>query len=146
VKTILVAIDLSDFTPAVVEQAARIASDSASRLCLLHVGPAEADFLGQQLYRKVVEGEVPEQLRERYQKLRELERELRDRGIDASSLLAQGKAIETILEEASRSGAEMIVLGSHKGGALYRLLGSTSEGVLRGATSPVLIVPSLPKR
>jgi nucleotide-binding universal stress UspA family protein len=37
----------------------------------------------------------------------------------------------------------VIVLGSHGHGAVRRaLLGSVSEGVLHGATRPVLILPS----
>ncbi len=142
-KIILVAVDFSDLTPLVVEQAARIAEASATAVHLLHVGPPEADFLGQQIYRKELENEdkVPERLRESYEKLRLLANELRGRGIETRSTFLLGKSIETLLAEAERLDAEMIVMGSHKTGALYRLLGSTSEGVLRGASCPVLVVP-----
>lgn len=142
-KTILVAVDFSAITPAVVEQAARIAHDASAGLFLLYVGPPEADFMGQQIYRKVVEDEVPEPLRESYEALRQLQSKLRRRGLEVDSLYVRGKAIESILEEARRVDAEMIVVGSHKGGAIYRLLGSVSEGVLRGARCPVLVVPAL---
>jgi nucleotide-binding universal stress UspA family protein len=145
VKRILVAVDLSDLTPAVVEQATRLACDASTGLCLLHVGPPAADFLGQQIYRKVVAAEVPEGLRESHAKLVLLEEQVRERGVDVESLFVRGKAIESILEEARRMDAEMIVIGSHRTGGLYRLLGSISEGVLRGATCPVLVVPA-PRR
>ncbi|MBW2274656.1 MAG: universal stress protein, partial [Deltaproteobacteria bacterium] len=47
-----------------------------------------------------------------------------------------------ILAEAKRLAADMIVMGSHGHGALYRaLLGSVSEGVLHKATCPLTIVP-----
>lgn len=142
-RTLLVAVDYSEMTPAVVEQATRIASDGGAAILLLHVGAAEPDFMGHQLVRKVVAAdEVPEHLRQAFDDLRELESQLRGRGLEVSSMLVQGKAVETILEEARRVEAEMIVLGSHKGGALYRMLGSTSEGVLRKAPCPVLVVPA----
>ncbi len=128
-------------TPAVVEQAVRIASRSGSRLLLLHVGPPEPDFLGHQFGRKVVEDEVPENLRDAYDRLAALEQDLRGRGLEVESLMLQGKAVQSILEEAKRNDAEMIVIGSRKTG-LSRLLGSTSEGVLREASCPVLVVPA----
>lgn len=141
-KRILVAVDLSDLTAAVVEQATRVACDASTGLYLLHVGPPAPDFLGQQVYRKVVAEDVPEELRESHAKLALLKEQVRERGVDVESLFVRGKAIESILEEARRMDAEMIVVGTHRSGGLSRLLGSTSEGVLRGASCPVLVVPA----
>ena len=54
-----------------------------------------------------------------------------------------GSSASTILSEASRLGAGVIVIGSHGKGPVHRLLvGSTSEGVLRGSTVPVFVVPT----
>lgn len=143
-NTILVAVDLSEITPDVIEQAARLATGTASKLVVLHVGPAEADFAGQQLFRKVVDAdEVAERLRPRLDELSALEKDLDARGIETDSLMVLGKPIETILDESRRVGAEMIVIGSHRRGAVARLLGSVSEGVLRGARCPMLIVPAV---
>ncbi len=144
-RPILVAVDFSELTPEIVERASRLAEFASTEITLLHVGPPEADFLGQQLYRKVVAEKVPKHLREPYDRLRALEQQIRANGIEVEAILLQGKAIESILAEAQRIDAEMIVIGSHKGGKIYRLLGSTSEGVLRGATCPVLVIPA-PRR
>ncbi len=142
-ETVLVPIDFSELGASVVEHAAQVAEAASTKLVLLHVGPPAPDFVGQQLYRKVVSDgdELPEPLREAYEKLRGFETDLRARGIEVESLFVQGKSVESILEEAERLEADMIVIGSHRGGTLYRLLGSTSEGVLRGAPCPVLVVP-----
>ena len=68
---------------------------------------------------------------------------MRDAGIDATGLLVQGATIETILNEASKHDVDMIVLGSHGRGAVYRaLVGSVSEGVLRKSARPVLVIPT----
>lgn len=49
---------------------------------------------------------------------------------------------QAIINEAARGGAELIVLGSRGAGAVPRFIfGSVAEGVLRGASCPVLVVP-----
>jgi nucleotide-binding universal stress UspA family protein len=61
-----------------------------------------------------------------------------------TALQLQGATVATVLAEADRLGAELIVLGSHGHGAVYELLvGSVAEGVVRRSKVPVLLVPSL---
>ncbi len=68
---------------------------------------------------------------------------VKERGVDTTALLVQGPTIETILKEARKLEAELIVLGSHGRGAVLRaLLGSISEGVLHKTDVPLLIVPT----
>ena len=68
--------------------------------------------------------------------------ELEQSGIDVTPLLIQGATVATIIEESSKLKADMIVIGSHGHGALYKtLVGSVSEGIIRKAACPVLIVP-----
>ncbi|RMF20673.1 MAG: universal stress protein, partial [Cyanobacteria bacterium J083] len=58
-------------------------------------------------------------------------------------LLIQGATVTTILQEAAKLQAEMIIIGSHGHSSLYKaLLGSVSEGIIRQATCPVLIIPT----
>ncbi|MGA2496571.1 MAG: universal stress protein [Tepidisphaeraceae bacterium] len=69
----------------------------------------------------------------------------RAQGLSVTPILVSGKPIEKILLEARRLQPLMIVLGSHGHGALHHLLlGSVSEGVLRKADCPVVIVPCRP--
>ena len=50
--------------------------------------------------------------------------------------------VRAIIDEATRRGAELIVLGSRGAGAVPRFIfGSVAEGVLRGAPCPVVVVP-----
>lgn len=54
--------------------------------------------------------------------------------------LVEGPPVETLVEAASA--ADMLVLGSHgHSHLLTALMGSTSEGCIRGATCPVVVVP-----
>ena len=52
-----------------------------------------------------------------------------------------GRIADRILEEARKSGAELIVMGTHgRRGIRHAVLGSDAEAVLRGSTVPVLLV------
>ena len=54
-----------------------------------------------------------------------------------------GAAPELIIATAAECGADLIVMSSHgRAGLLWLLYGSVAEAVLRGATVPVLLVPS----
>ena len=55
---------------------------------------------------------------------------LAGRGLTATPLLVQGPTVETILAESERLHADLIVVGS------------VSEGVVRGSSRPVLVVPA----
>ena len=59
----------------------------------------------------------------------------------AETRVAFGEPSHEILAAAARYGADLIVLGSHGAGALERvLIGSVARAVMRGASSPVLVV------
>jgi nucleotide-binding universal stress UspA family protein len=56
--------------------------------------------------------------------------------------MAQGDPVKTILKEAKRLDAELIVVGSHGHGMMFdALVGSISAGILRKSLIPVLVVP-----
>ncbi len=140
---ILAAIDFSDITPMVVDKAAEIAKSFSSKLWLIHIAAPDPDFVGY--------GTGPQSQRDwRAKTLREEHRYIQDKalaleksGINVTPLLIQGATVETILQEAMKLNAEMIVIGSHGHGSLYKaLVGSVSEGIIRKASCPVLIVPA----
>lgn len=141
--TLLVPIDFSPVTAAVVEQAAQLAQAFSAALWLLYVAAPEPDFVGYQTGPSTVRQQVAHELHDTHRQLQEHATALRARGIDATALQVQGATTETILHEAARLQADVIVLGSHGHSALHRaLLGSVSEGVLHRAPCPLLIVPA----
>lgn len=142
-KNILVAVDFSPLTAAVVEQAAQLATAFGGALWLVHVADPDPDFVGYEAGPTTVRTQVATELRGEHRRLQDTAQALRDRGLAVTALQVQGSIAETIVSEATRLAAELIVLGSHGHGALRRaLLGSVSEGVLHRATCPVLIVPA----
>jgi len=62
-------------------------------------------------------------------------------GLRAESMLKEGEPVKTLLHVAHQYAANLIVMGSHGRRGLQRLLlGSTTEGVLRGSNVPVLVM------
>jgi nucleotide-binding universal stress UspA family protein len=109
----------------------------------MHVAAPDPAFVGWDPGPDVVRHQRATDLRDEHRQVQEFAEKLRARGIDTQALLIQGSTVETILERAEKLDADLIVLGSHGHGALYRaLLGSISEGVVRKSACPVLIVPA----
>ncbi len=71
-----------------------------------------------------------------------LEKELREKGLDATSSVTSGTdAAGEIMELSESSGADMVVMSTHGRGGLSRLVfGSVAEKVLRHGRTPLLLV------
>jgi nucleotide-binding universal stress UspA family protein len=142
-RSILVPVDFSAVTTSVIEHARRIAEAFSSKVCLLHVAAPDPAFVGWDPGPDVVRHQRATDLREEHRQIQDLAQSLREAGIEAQSLLVQGSTVETILERAEKLQADLIIVGSHGHGALYRaLLGSISEGIVRHSPCPVLIIPA----
>ena len=139
---ILVAVDLSDATARVMEVTERIAGPMSGVVRLLHVAEAEPDFVGFDAGPDVVRDQVAKEYRDEHRSVQAYADALRNANVDASALLIKGPIIETILNEAKRFEADLLIVGSHGFGALYDLLvGSSSRGILKDTNIPVLVVP-----
>jgi len=150
---LLVGVDLSDSTDKIVAKAEEIATALSARVWLLHTTKAEpADlYLAAQEPDSIGLEPDPQQFRDalarrfhtEHHRLQEIADRLRKAGLDATALLVEGAAVDTILKEASKLEADMIVIGSHGRGRMHQLLlGSVSEGVLHKSACPVLVVPT----
>jgi nucleotide-binding universal stress UspA family protein len=144
VKTILVAIDDCESTTTaspVMQRVCELARAFSSNVWLLHVVP-QSGPLPFNVDRKRVRGEIASELRHEHQFLQRLAQCLRDREIDASALLTEGATTDSILEESQRLEADLVVVGSHGHGLLYRaLLDGTGERLLGESACPVMFVP-----
>jgi nucleotide-binding universal stress UspA family protein len=141
-KTLLVSVDFSAATRAVIDAAVELAAPAHAKIVLHHsyVPPVVTSEYGLSLEMLQETAQIGEKTA-RHQ-LEHLEDELTANGYDVSSVLTEGGAAAQVLLQAAKHRADLIVLGSHGHTAFYDLLiGSTTHDVLAKAMCPVLIVP-----
>jgi nucleotide-binding universal stress UspA family protein len=145
-RRVLACVDFSDVTDEVVELTKILARLAGSEVRLLHVGAPNPDFVGFEAGPDAVRKQVAHTLRDEHKRLETIVLHLREENVQATHMMVQGPTVETILDQARRFHADLVVLGSHGHGALFHLLaGSTTQGVLRDAQVPVLVVPAKPR-
>lgn len=145
-KRMLVPIDFSSAAEAVFSVATALARALSAEVTLLHVARPEPEFITYEPGPASVRQAVAREITEEHRKLQDMARRLQQDGVPATALVIQGYTVEKILQESQRLHSDLIVMGSHGHGALYHLLlGSVTEGVLRKASCPVLIVPVQPR-
>jgi len=142
-KNILVPVDFSDVTSNVVETARKFAAAFDGHLIILNVAEPEPDFVGFEAGPPTVRVAMARDFKVERQHLDDIKARLAASGLDATALHIQGPTVEKILHEVGEQQADLIVMGSHGHGALYDLLvGSVTNGVIKGAKCPVVVVPA----
>jgi nucleotide-binding universal stress UspA family protein len=138
-KSVLAPVDLSAAAADVVSEAGALAGNVGGKVLLLHVVAPPAVI---NEYAAESERLAEEETREAERRLEHWRQRLRGLGTDAEATVLHGPPVATILEEAARTDAQYIVMGSHGHGALYNFfVGGTAGGVIHKATCPVVIVP-----
>lgn len=139
---ILAALDLAADHSDLLREARTWASGLGATLWLLHVAAPNPDFVGYETGPDTVRDAIAHQLRVQRVQLEEMAETLRRDGLEVTALLVQGPTADTILREADKIGADIILMGTRAHGKLHEwLVGSTSKGVLHKATCPVLLIP-----
>lgn len=139
---ILVGIDFGESSHQIAQAAALLARGLGGKIWLVHVAEPDPEFVGYEADSTPMRDVVAKRYHAEHQALQTIAQTLRDDGLDCVALLVQGATASTLLHEADKVAADIIVVGSQGKGAVKRLLlGSTSEGVLHRATVPVYVVP-----
>ncbi|HZZ57861.1 MAG TPA: universal stress protein [Opitutaceae bacterium] len=139
-KTILVPIDFSDATDAVLDAAATMAQALSARVVLAYV--VEPPVVVNE-FSTVTEDMLLEEEKTATEQLAQALRHFSDRGIEADSRQLFGPAPREVVDEVRRLRPDLVVLGSHGHSALYDLLvGSVTAHVLRHVSCPVLVIPA----
>ena len=142
-KTILVPVDFSETTTPVLAEAEVLAKALGGELVILKVAEPEPDFVGFEPGPQTVRMAVAQDFHAEHARLEDLKAVAEANGVKATARHVQGPIVEKILAQAADHNAAMIVMGSHGHGALYELLvGSITNGVLKGAKCPVVVVPA----
>lgn len=146
-QSILVPIDGSEPSDDGLAHAIGLARDHHATLHILHA----IDALPMMV--EVSSVQNVEQLRQDLLKhgeglLEQARRQASELGVQTETRLTEiagGRVSDTILDEARKTGCDLLVMGTHGRRGLSRaLLGSDAEAVLRSSTVPVLLVPHRP--
>lgn len=137
-QTVLLATDWSDGAERLHGQAAAIAKRFGAEVVVVTAFDPPAPLRikrgapGLDEYRKELEEEAS-------QTAAEVTAELINWGVPARAVAAAGKPADVILQAALDENADLIVLGSGRGGAGRYLVGSIAECVVRHAAVPVYV-------
>ena len=143
-KNILVVVDCCETTTIaspIMKRSLELASALSSKVWILHIVPHshQTPF---NVDSKILRREAADEFRHEHDFLHHLAQCLRDRDIDATALLVQGAAINTILKESERLDIDLIVLGCQRHSLLYgALMDVTEEGLLSKCAYPIMFVP-----
>jgi nucleotide-binding universal stress UspA family protein len=147
---ILLAIDLKTGTDRLQEEAQRYGQALNAIVDIIHVAAPDPYFVG------YIKGTPEEQdsvdsrrepqakeLRLEHQQTQALATKLRATGVRVGqALTVQGPTLATVLEEARKLSADLLIIGSHHHGALYRLWhGDTATDAAKQAPCALLVVP-----
>lgn len=143
-KRILVPVDGSPVSARGMKEAIKLARAGRARLRLLHVVEEYAAFSSPEVGANM--GPILEALRDAGKHtLARVERAARKLGAKPETTLVEnagGRVADSIVEQAKRWRADLIVMGTHGRRGMNRVLvGSDAELVIRYSPIPVLLVP-----
>ncbi len=143
-KTILVPTDFSRSSDMALEKALDLAQEYHSKVILLHVidehiQQCAADYCLRSEDIQRLEEESALRSREMLEK--EASSLKGSRQVEIDYDLKMGAPADVILSEQDRTGSDLIVIGSHgRKGIRKHLIGGVTDKVVRGASTPVMVV------
>ena len=143
-KRILVPVDGSPTATMGMVEAIKLAKEAHGKLMLLHIVEDHSAFVGPDAGASIAP--MLEGLRQAGQRVLErIVRRVERAGIKPQGVLVEsygGRVADSIVEQAKRLRADLIVMGTHgRRGVSRVLLGSDADVVVRYSPVPVLLVP-----
>ena len=142
-KTFLVPVDFSSITERVIDSALAFARVFKGKVELLHIVQAPVIATAEYaLPAEVIQEAVNVSNGASQRKLTAYSERFLKEGIVCTAKTLIGAPVPLIRDEAAKSNADFILMGSHGHGKLYDfLVGSTASGVLKKARCGVIIIP-----
>ncbi|MEJ2066801.1 MAG: universal stress protein [Deltaproteobacteria bacterium] len=141
-KKILVPLDGSETSEAILPEIEKLASAFGSSIALLHIVPP---LILPGAMESVIQYETVTEalMKDGEAYLRAVEKRLKDKGVTVESRLVQGNEAHLILEHCDRKDIDLLAMTTHgRSGVSRWLLGSVAEKVIRHATKPILLIRS----
>jgi nucleotide-binding universal stress UspA family protein len=142
-KTIVVAVDFSACTDALIE-AAMHSAQKTDKIYVIHIAAPEPDFVGYSVGPQSVRDARAQQLLQEHTKLAEYKTALEKAGYDAEALLIPGPTVETLLKQIEKVEASLLIIGRKGHRPLYEvIIGSVCKAVLNAINIPTLVIPEV---
>ncbi|MGH7997602.1 MAG: universal stress protein [Opitutaceae bacterium] len=140
-KLIIAGVDFSPVSSEVVSTAAAVARGSGARLLLWHAVMMPNAIAVYQMAGDEAPAFLESAARDAKERLSILGRGVADVAVESGC--SRGTPAAEICRAARGRQADLIVVGSHGHGSLYEfLIGTTTQGILKDARCPVVIVPA----
>jgi len=148
IRRILVGLDGSHFSEAILPYAEGLADDTGTEVILLRVVepvklPFTAGYVEHEKYEREITAKAEEEAKKYLQKKREV---LASKGINASIALLKGHPSSTILQYAKENKVNLIAITTHGFSGISKwAYGSVASNIIEGSTKPILLFrPQLP--
>jgi nucleotide-binding universal stress UspA family protein len=137
-KTILVPTDFSEASAAAADYAAGLCRELGAKLILFHaymlpVPVSEVPFV--MVTAEEMQRDSEEALR------KEAERIFASKNIEVETLVRMGLPTDEIKDLESEKGIDLVIMGVKNAEGMQKLIGSTTNAVIRNFRKPVLVVP-----
>jgi nucleotide-binding universal stress UspA family protein len=143
-EKILVPLDGSETSEAVLPSVERLASAFGAGICLLQVVPTMVIPVTMEGYANC-EQITAACFKEGEAYLSKIEKRLKAKGFHVESLLLNGDEAQRILEQGDRKDITLIAMTTHgRSGVSRWVMGSVAEKIVRHATKPIFLVRSAP--
>ena len=146
--TVLVFVDFSPTTSAIIRIARKLAQALSMNAILLHVSTPDADAEGGQMRRDLSRRGIALEMRQYQRELNILAMECMKLGVETTGLLVRGRStrgnpVPKMVSEIKRIKPSLIVMGTHQHSRFFEaMFGSASSKVIHKAPCPILLIPS----
>lgn len=141
-KSILLALDVENFSEAFISFAVDTARCFNAKVWIIHVAPYPGTFLGYEDGPEYVRLSVAEELREEHRFLQKLADRFLEEKIEAEALLIGGEIVKSVIQQADKLKADMIMIGVNRHGFIANALGgNTALEVIKRSAAPVACFP-----
>lgn len=140
-KTILVPTDFSTYGKNAIEAAASLAERTHAKIILHHNVPTLVTYANIPHEEEELHSDIQTKRITGDNRLNQLRANHRLRHLNVSKIVTQGITYETIIEQAIRNDADLIVIGSHGNEQFDKFfIGSNIQKVIRESTCPVMTI------
>lgn len=141
-KNILVAVDFNDTVGELMSYAESFAEKHGAKIWVVHVAAPNPDFVGYETGPQYIRDLRADELQDEHKKLQQICEMFIKPEIDSDALLIQGSTVETVLEEAKKLKADLLIVGTHQRSFFYNLFDeSVSIELFKNSKIPLLSIP-----